>query len=361
MPEPLSAQQFLSRLAKGEPGPLYYLWGEEEFLCERVVTAVRQRVLTAGRSEFNDDRFDAALEAPETILEAARTVPFLGGQRFVLVEGVEALQRAEPFHAYCQAPYPETCLVFTARSAPKKPVHDLLMRTAQVVTCKRLSGRSLRKWVEDEAKRLGLTLQAEAGEALIELVGDDLRALHSELVKLQTFAAERRAALSAEQVIRLVGDTRAAKMFEFSDAVVEGRLPTALRLLAKLLQAHESVPGIVAVLARHYRMLWRVRELQRLRTAPAGLAEKLGVAGFLAARYAQQAGAYSRGHLRCSLLRLFEADQAVKLSGLPDQLTLEKLVLELALPTRQGEADGRARSEARSGEPRAARPPTHAS
>jgi DNA polymerase-3 subunit delta len=256
-----------------------------------------------------------------------------------VVENAEALADTDALVEYCQAPHLETCLVFTAVKATKKKLHELLKRSAVLVRCQRLKGRALVKWISDSARHDGLKLTPEAATTLTDLAGDHLRQLRNELDKLGTHLGSG-GSIGAEEVQQLVGDSRANTIFELIDAVSAGRLEAALRMLAKLVTARESLPGIVAMLGRHFRNLWKTQLLGDRRATAGLVASELGVPPFVARRYLEQAQRFSGAQLRHMLIQLFRADQDLKMSTIPATLVVEKLLLEFTLAGQKESAEG---------------------
>lgn len=82
-----------SRLAAGrEVGRLYILWGDQ-YLCARLVSAMRARLFPAGSFEDLDLlRLDGLVHGPLEVLAAARMAPFVAKRRMIIVERVRALR-----------------------------------------------------------------------------------------------------------------------------------------------------------------------------------------------------------------------------------------------------------------------------
>ena len=71
---------------------VYLLVGEESFLADQVLAALRAAVDT-GPPGFNDDKFQAGESKIERIIDGLRTMPMMARQRLVVVSGVERWER----------------------------------------------------------------------------------------------------------------------------------------------------------------------------------------------------------------------------------------------------------------------------
>lgn len=142
------------------------------------------------------------------------------------------------------------------------------------------------------------------------------------------------AALSADDVEEVLADTRQRSIFELTNAVGHGRRREALAVLRQLLLSRESGVRIVAMLARHLRQVWSVKELAASGgPAHAGLAAQAGVPPFAVADLERQAQRLALPRLAQMHEALREADRALKSSRLPEAVALEQLVLRLCPPS----------------------------
>src|SRR5262249_6641984 len=116
--------QAIAQAQRGELLPVYVVVGEERFLRDQVVQALRTAALGGGVAAFNEDKFTAGEAQVNKVVAAARTVPMMANKRFVLVRGGErwdgvaerggndaGLPPLDVLAAYAQAPIDSTCLV----------------------------------------------------------------------------------------------------------------------------------------------------------------------------------------------------------------------------------------------------------
>jgi DNA polymerase-3 subunit delta len=179
------------------------------------------------------------------VLEDLATLPFLAGQRVILIRDAEAFVAAhrDRLEKYLAKPSPTGTLILECRSFPKT---TRLSKVAvavggQVVECKRLFGRALLDFVLAEARARNKRIEPSAAARLIDLVGPDAGTLAAEVEKLSLYAADR-PALTDQDVSELVGQSREEKIFAAMDAAGTGRLAEALRLWHQVLATD---PGAV--------------------------------------------------------------------------------------------------------------------
>ena len=114
-----------------------------------------------------------------------------------------------------------------------------------------------------------MTLDASALADLADFVGDDLRQLDQELIKLADYAAgssrpgEAPRTITRADVRKLVPETRAANVFDLVEALGSGNGPTAGRLLQHALDVDGEQPlRLLALIGRQYRLLIQAKALQ---------------------------------------------------------------------------------------------------
>jgi len=242
-----------------------------------VETLVAERTDPAWQS-INLARLDGndAAQASQA-LEEARTPPFGGGDRVVV------LQRS-PFCNQCPAELaeqleaalpliPDSCHLVLVNSG--KP--DARLRTTKALQKLVKAGEAHEQsfqlpavWdgagqielVQRTARELGLQLEPAAAEGLSEAIGSDSARLASELEKLALFVGAEpgrqtpQPPITASAVEALVG-SHATNALQVGDALLAGKPAEAVALVDALLAANEPALRIVATLCGQIRgWLW---------------------------------------------------------------------------------------------------------
>ncbi len=258
--------------------PIHLLWGDDEAARTRAVdNLVSERTDPAWQS-INLARLDGndSTQAAQA-LEEARTPPFGGGDRVVV------LQRS-PFCNQCPAELaeqleaalpliPASChLVLVSSGKP-----DARLRTTKALQKLVKAGEAREQsfqlpavWdgagqielVQRTARELGLQLEPSAAEALSEAIGSDSARLASELEKLALYVGAEpgrktpQPPITAAAVEALVG-SHATNALQVGDALLAGKPAEAVALVDALLVANEPALRIVATLCGQIRgWLW---------------------------------------------------------------------------------------------------------
>jgi DNA polymerase III subunit delta len=251
--------------------PIHLYWGDDEAARTRAVEALIAERTDPAWQSINLSRLDGsdAVQAGQA-LEEARTPPFGGGDRVVL------LQRS-PFCSQCPAELaqqleanleliPDNCHLLLVSAG--KP--DARLRTTKALQKLVKAGDATEKsftlpaiWdgagqvelVQRTALDLGLKLEPAAAEALSDAIGSDSARLASELEKLSLYVGSGQP-ITAAAVAALVG-SQATNALQVGDALLAGRPAEAIALVEALLAANEPALRIVATLSGQIRgWLW---------------------------------------------------------------------------------------------------------
>ena len=113
--------ELFSKFKEGFVYPLYYFYSEDQYFLNLAIRCVE----TAGGFKVDDalayDIYYAGSTPLVTILESARSLPFLGSKKLVLVREVEKLPAADHKRllAYCQKPGKKSTVVLAERLGKK--------------------------------------------------------------------------------------------------------------------------------------------------------------------------------------------------------------------------------------------------
>ena len=327
----MKSQEFIHAIEKGQIRPLYYFYGDEPYLMDKCIQQLLERLVSADLRDFNLNVYYGTETKGEEIAETAATLPMFASWRVVVVKKADALSAAslEVLLSYIQRPSPSTCLLLQGEKIDqRKKFFTEIKKTGELVEFKRLYENQLAAFIRNEASLRGRKIEPAAAEMLVYLVGNNLQELVSELEKAILYVGEAREIL-VSHVRAIVSDTRVNSVFELTDALGEKKLEKALRSLGSLLNDGEAPLLVLAMVTRHFRQLWKVRELLERRTPAPEIGKIAGINPYFLQGIVAQAKNYSLVELRRIFERLFHLDGALKTGGGKPSVLLEKFLLEV--------------------------------
>ncbi len=222
----------MAKAADNQLLPAYLVVGDDSLKKEAVLARMRVRLEKLGDLSFNADSFDAETASGEEIVSACQTMPFASEKRLVVVDDAEKLKKpdAELVATYLASPADTTVLLLIceklAKNARLYKAVSALGKTA-VIDCARPAKRDMAAHVRNMAANHGFTLTDGAARSLVELLGDDTVRIDNELAKL-SLAGSGNAALTEEEVRRVVSREAEAKPWDLTDALSDRNLARAL-------------------------------------------------------------------------------------------------------------------------------------
>ncbi|NIQ96669.1 MAG: DNA polymerase III subunit delta [Desulfuromonadales bacterium] len=315
----------------GRVPTLLYLYGEEAFLLEKSLRRLKDHLVAPEARDFNLVVLDARETSGAAIIDHARTLPVFAPHRLVIVNDSQHLKAdsLETLRDYIREPVPETTLVFVADKVDKRrKFFQEFGKKGELVEFKGIYDNQLPGFVKTQARELGISFTEDALQRFCRKVGTNLAEVHGEMVKLKTYLGERDL-VDVDDVAAIVSDSRVESIFELTNAVGRRRSGEALRLLQRMLDDGVAPLVILSMLVRHFRQLWKARELQKKGAPRNSLPRSLGVNPYFLDGILSQARQFSDRECRLAFELFLDADQALKSSGAHAAAVLEKVLLQL--------------------------------
>jgi len=248
---------------KGEVAPLYFIYGEEEFLLERSVQRLIGKLVAPDFRDFNFSQHFGKECRAEQVIADAMTMTMFSGRRVIHIKRAEELpaDALELFADYLRSPSPDCCLVFQAAKIDlRRKFFAELKKADLLVEFKKLRDENLPAFVRREVEGCGRKIDPEAAELLVYYSGNNLRELVSQIEKLVVFIGER-GLVTVNDVREIVSDTKIDNVFELANAMGNRDLARSHRQMQTLLRDTDAPYMLVGALARHFRQLCLIREM----------------------------------------------------------------------------------------------------
>jgi DNA polymerase-3 subunit delta len=292
------------------------------------------RAIRRLRDRFGEDALEhlTAFEASgDDVVAACNAMGlFAGDGRLVLVDAVERWKAgdAKAVVEYISAPSPETVLVLVGTELKRDSALGKAVAKAGEVLVFDASKHKLPGWVAEQFKLMGSQADGGACRMLVELVGEDLDELSSEVQKLTTWAAGE--PITARDVELLAAGRAETTIFKLTDAWGRRERAAALAAAESLLEQGNDANRLSSQLASH---VGRVAQCQRWiaeGVSSRDAASKMRRAPYYVQKLYSQAGNFSSDELRGMTVRLADLDHALKGgSRLPSDLELERAVADI--------------------------------
>jgi DNA polymerase III subunit delta len=323
------------RLQADGAAPVTLIQGEERLLVDEAV----RRVVAAAVDDPADVMAVTRLDMAESgtsareILAACRSIGLFATRQAVVVRAAEVLDKRsddrDALKEYALAPDPSTTLVLVATKLNGN--HGLsraIKKAGGLLTFNRMKAWQVPDWVMAESRRIGHPMDEGTARIVTDLSGTDLNQLRLVIDQLSLYVGQGQP-IAVTDAETLLASTRSHTVFELVDAVAEGRTVAAIRHLHAMMSQREPALRILAMLVRHFRMLWQAAEARAQGSSVGDIRSRLKLHEFVAKKLWSQCVKFDAATLRRAYDRLYETDLKLKSKGLDDALVMERLVMEL--------------------------------
>ena len=313
--------------------PITILVGDDAYLLQRELVRLQKKYLEPATKDFNFDRFSAAEEPVQKIIDACNLLPMMAASRLVIVHDADKIKKedAEAWVVYFEKPSPTTQLVLIGQKIDKRlGLWKGAQKAGTMVELKPPYPNQLSYWILGEARAMGLKISSEAAYGLGEALGANPMALVAALEKLEIYISPR-TQIELGDVEAAVGAVLSKTVFDFTDKVGEKNFKQAIGILDGLVLQGEPLVRLVFMIARHFRLLLLAHEGLSDRLSEQELASRLGVHPFFVKDYLRQARKMTFESLRKIYRGLLACDRALKRSPLDPRYVVDQFLMQVCL------------------------------
>ena len=353
----MTPEQFLSKLAKQPPAPVYLFLGPEGYQRRICKQALLDKMLPGDARAEGLTQVDLEESSIPDVLDDARSLSLFAAERIIWATAAEAaLPRrvtsadgeedgadkggtAGMLASYVKGPTPGTVLVFECSrfefSGEDKAKLDRVAKfysaIPDVVEFRPFTPESARFLGEELARHHNLKLGRRELSFLLEILGGDASRLAMELEKLALFAGQGRP-ITLDDIRALVPNASQSTIFMLVNALGKGDRAGALRSLDVLVREGEYLPLALTFLATQFRLALAAREAGiRSSQQAVGYFTKQGVRMWRdrAEQLINTANAFSPEQLQRTIELIYRTDKGLRDTRPDDRTVMEMLVVEL--------------------------------
>jgi DNA polymerase-3 subunit delta len=333
----LTQEALLAQIAAGDLQPIYLVVGDDDYAKDEIARAF-QAAVPEDIQAFALERYSAIdTTDPGVVVNSARTLPFLGDRRVIVVTRAEKWFSGkrkggddgspdddddgggtDVLEAYLERPEPASTVVFIAADVNRTlRVAKTLVKQAVTVECWGLKDEKAPRGPATDVlnragrlaaglfKRAGMTIDRDALQPLLAHAGTDIGILRGDVERLILYCHGRKT-VTWDDVDAVVSGTALLNPWGVVNAIERGDAREALRQVRVVTDAGEA-PFMT-----------------------------LGQIGWWVRNKLPQMGSPDR--VRAAVDAVFRTDLAMKSSGGEPRILLERLVVQLCGRSRPGGA-----------------------
>ena len=321
-------QKLNEEIKSGQLKQMYLLYGEEAYLRRQYRDKLKA-ALVNGDDSMNYNYFEGkGIEAGE-IIDLAETLPFLSDKRVIIIENSGFFKHGgEQLAEYLKAPCDTTFFVMVETEIDKRSkLFKAITAKGRAIEFKAQDEGILKRWILGTLKKENKKITERDLSLFLEKTGSDMENISKELEKVICYCMDKEVITGAdieEICVRQVNN----QIFDMIDAIAGKRQKEAMELYYDLLTLKEPPMRILFLLARQFNLLLQVKELKQKGYPAKTIGENVGLPGFIAGKYVNQAEKFSAQYLRKAVTDCVETEEAVKTGKMNDVLSVELLLIK---------------------------------
>ena len=332
-----SAYQKLKKdISAGTIGQLYVFHGEETYLRDYYLGAIKKKLLPPAMEEFNLHTLQGKEFEPRKLAELVDCLPMMSQRTLIVVSDYDLFKGDKDALVRILSDLPEyVCLVFVYdlieyKADARTKLAGILKEKGSVVAFNRQEQGDLVDWIFRRFKALDHDIGTEDAKYLIFLCGDLMTTLISEIGKIGAYAKNHR--VTRQDIDAVATPQLDAVVFQMTDAIAAGNFDQAASVLGDLLHMQEAPIKLLSVLGKQLRQLYSARLAIEGRRGSDYLMELWGMrSAYPAQRLLQSAKRFSLPWCRRAVIRCAQTDLAMKSTGADGAELLTGLLMELAV------------------------------
>ena len=327
----MSIKTLNDNLKSGEFQPLYYFYGEEEYLKIHYFTQFKQKVVI-DMQEFNVIEFDNKNFNYDDFLNSVNSYPVMSERKLVTVTDVENSFVNKEFSALLKD-IPEYCtVVFLDTLVKKKTSSNSLAKAVAgakglAVEFKKPDTTTLVSWMSKQFKSYGKQIDKQNLYYILELTDNDMLHLSNEISKLCSFV--KGDVVTAEDIDLMVSKSIETNRYVIADAFAASDYDKVFDVIDKLYK--QSIDDIIIanLFYKTFNDMWLAKNAVYAGKGAADLVSDFKFIPYAAPKIIKSAARFTTEFLTKAVLKSVELDIKLKSTQLDKRILITTYITEL--------------------------------
>jgi DNA polymerase III subunit delta len=312
-------EDLVKSFKKKEIKGTYIFYGEEPFFVDYLADLLVENALTEDERVFGQNIFygrDVDMIALRTMCS---TVPMSFSanpkQLIVIREAQDAAKKMDNLYKYMENPIESTILVLVFKGV-KTLDKKMPTKTAHIFKSDLLKEKDMPKWIINEFKAEGFTIQDDAVKTIIEYSGTNLERIHNEIQKL-IISLPKEKSINSQDIQQSFGVMKDYAIYDFTAAVGEKNMKNIFKITDYYIKNEKTWPLIllIGILFPFFKTIYQIKLGQRMRMSTQEIGAELGMAAnqlWLLDKQQKYASNYTIPQLENAILLLSSYDRRSK-------------------------------------------------
>ncbi len=246
----MNLEDLNKQIKSGNFFPLYFFYGEEQYLLKHKLAAMEKKLVTPGTEVFNSFVFEGKKLDVESIIETVEQFPQMSEKKLVVVKnsGFFNNTNSREYKRIAEVAIDlpkDTCLVFVEDSFDTKKEKNLkfVEEYGGVLEFSHLPVNKVELWLDEKFRKAEKVIAPKDLSYMIQLCGLSLGRIQIELEKLLNYLGNRNK-ITRDDIDTIVTKTVEYRVYDMLGNIIAGRTEKAREQL-KFLQDSKEQPTVV--------------------------------------------------------------------------------------------------------------------
>lgn len=264
----------------------YLCYGNEEYMKNQYVNNIKKQIIDESYEIMNLERHDGKSITADQIIDFAETMPFMSERRLMIIKDSGFFKTGRKDESTKLLDYLEkvpstACIVFMESDIDKRT--GLYKKTNKLHTAlefKTPCDREIIKIVKKELKGYEIKIDDRMIEYLVQVVPIGMESVLNEIKKLANY--KETGQVTKADIDAICTRSLDIRIFELVKMLGNKNTKKVLEVYANLLEMKESPIGILAMMARQFRMILKVKYMGQKGHANSSIVSRTGFRSFMA-------------------------------------------------------------------------------
>ncbi len=305
--------------------PVYLLAGPQSLLIERYIEEIKL-VIGEKHPGYQLYTYHTESDSIEEILGNASNYSIFGETKLIVVKKSEKLKKEQilKIENYISSPSSDCYIVFYSNETnkPKFKKHS----NFELKTFKSVD--QIEKRVINEAELLGIRLTPKAAHEIQKLIGDDLKAINNELLKISQYFLNKEV-IDDKDIQGFISKRVHEDIFQLINSIAGKDKKSSMTVLNELKNINYDPVSVVSTLSWRFRQIWHLKELLNSNIAENEVIKELKISSGALFYLKKQAGNFNFQSLSQNITLLSKLDKEIKSYSQDKYNLISRFVLQV--------------------------------
>ena len=308
---------------KNKASHVFLFSSSESFFIKEALGTIRKGL----KNDFDEEFFDFQFHVSEEAFLSAKTFPFLKSQKLLIFENIHLIKKPESLMEVIETlPLQNTLILCAQKLDRRKKAWKNLISKTFFLEFKKIYPNEKSKWLSWFFHKHGLKIDAQSSHWLSGFFSDDLENMNKEVEKIKIYLGKnipKDYTVQPQHIKDVLFKTSSDNLFELGRLLASKKTKEFIVSVKTFFHQKENPVTLLIFLARHFRLLLKVKEGLQKGLRSKSLADFSGVHPFFLSEYTQQAQIWTTPQLERLMISFHHLDKELKSTGDLKEFSLE--------------------------------------